>query len=57
VPMVPDNGNMSVSGYYYGAVAKFWCLAGYEMSGNDSATCQQTGYWSSSSPSCVSLAG
>jgi len=55
--MVPDNGNMSVSGYYYGAVAKFWCLAGYEMSGNDSATCQQTGYWSSSSPSCVSLAG
>ena len=56
-PMKPDNGNMSVSGYYYGAVVKFWCLSGYELAGNDSAACQQTGSWSSPSPNCLSLSG
>jgi len=57
VPMRPDNGNMSVSGYYYGAVAKFWCLPGYKIAGNDSAVCEQSGSWSSASPNCVSLSG
>ena len=55
--MKPYKGNMSVSGYYYGSVAKFWCLSGHEMTGSDTATCQQTGNWSSPSPTCLSLAG
>jgi len=56
-PTEPDNGNVSVSGYYYGAVAKFWCQSGYNMTGSDSATCQQTGNWSAPSPSCRLLSG
>jgi len=53
----PDNGNFTVSGHHYDAVAKFWCLPGYEMAGNDTATCQQTGNWSSLQPNCLSISG
>jgi len=56
-PMRPVNGNVSVSGYYYGAVAKFWCLPEHRLNGSDSATCQQSGNWSSPAPECLPLAG
>ena len=52
---VPDNGNMSCpSGKVYtGDACSFTCITGYELTGNDTRTCQSDGSWNGSDNFCL----
>lgn len=50
----PSNGNVSVAATTFGSTATYTCNSGYTLSGDASRTCEGSGSWSGSVPSCVS---
>ena len=55
---IPANGMMSCSSGrvgvgYEGDTCSFTCNTGYELTGNDTRTCQSNGSWSGSPVSCI----
>ena len=50
----PGNGEVSVSsGTTYNSTATYSCNAGYTLTGDDVTTCQTSGVWSGSEPTCT----
>ena len=45
--------NCSMGDYHYEDICSFTCNAGYELTGNDTRTCQSNGSWSGSPVSCI----
>ncbi|XP_019638158.1 PREDICTED: fibrillin-1-like, partial [Branchiostoma belcheri] len=48
----PTNGDVSYSTRYYGDVASYLCDTGYSLNGYSTRTCQSSGSWSQSAPTC-----
>jgi hypothetical protein len=48
----PPNGTVSTSSTTYGATAVYGCSTGYTGSGSLTRTCQDTGTWSGTAPTC-----
>ena len=49
----PANGRVSYSGRTtFGQTATYSCNAGYNLVGGNTRTCQATGVWSGSAPTC-----
>ena len=49
----PTNGQVShTGGTTYGQTATYSCNTGYNLVGNSTRTCQATGMWSGSVPTC-----
>ena len=48
----PANGQVSTNGTTFGETATYSCNAGYNLVGNSTRTCQATGNWSGSEPTC-----
>ena len=51
-PGTPLNGNRDLSGRSVSSVVRYTCNVGYSISGDQSRTCQSSGFWSGSLPSC-----
>ena len=52
----PDNGSVThTSGTKFGQTATYTCNTGYNPVGNSTRTCQATGNWSGSAPTCVGM--
>ena len=52
----PANGQVShAAGTTFGQTAIFSCDTGYNLDGDSNRTCQATGMWSGSSPTCQSM--
>ena len=49
----PDNGEVLVSSTTYTSVATYSCNTGYILEGENTRTCQESGLWSGSEPSCT----
>ena len=45
--------NCSLGDYHYEDTCSFTCNIGYEITGNDTRTCQSNGSWSGSPVSCI----
>ena len=49
----PDNGQVThTAGTTFGQTATYSCNTGYNLVGNSTRTCQATGIWSGSEPTC-----
>lgn len=48
----PANGAVSVNSLFVNGIARYSCGSGYEVVGTPSCTCQSTGVWSCSPPTC-----
>jgi Sushi repeat (SCR repeat) len=48
----PQNGSVFASDTTYGAQATYSCLSGFVMTGDATRTCQASGAWSGSAPTC-----
>ena len=48
----PANGQVSTTGTTLGQTANYSCNTGYNLVGNRTRTCQATGVWSGSAPTC-----
>lgn len=48
----PANGEVVVNSLFVDSIARYSCEPEYEMVGTPSCTCQSTGSWSSSPPTC-----
>ncbi|XP_067944480.1 sushi, von Willebrand factor type A, EGF and pentraxin domain-containing protein 1-like [Watersipora subatra] len=53
-PPVVDNSKRQVSGQSYNDTVKYKCDVGYEMTGDDTIVCQETGYWTVQ-PDCEAI--
>ena len=51
----PANGQVNTSGTTFGQTATYSCNTGYNLVGDSSHTCQATGVWSGSAPTCQSM--
>ena len=51
---IPTNGRRSSSQRNYNVTVDFSCNTGYILNGNSSRTCQSTGQWSGTQPTCNS---
>ena len=52
----PANGSVThTSGTTFGQTATYSCNTGYNLVGNRSQTCQATGNWSGSEPTCQGM--
>ena len=51
---IPSNGRRSSSQRNYNVSVDFSCNTGYILRGNSSRTCQSTGQWSGTQPTCDS---
>ena len=51
---IPTNGRRSSSQRNYNVTVSFSCNTGYNLRGNSSRTCQSTGQWSGTQPTCDS---
>jgi hypothetical protein len=49
----PTNGSVSAPTTTYGSTATYSCVTGYGPSGSATRTCQATGAWSGTAPTCV----
>ena len=54
LPPIPTNGQRSSSQRNYNISVDFSCNTGYILRGNSSRTCQSTGQWSGTQPTCDS---
>ena len=51
----PANGQVGHTGATYGQTATYSCNTGYNLVGSSIRTCQATGVWSGSAPSCQGM--
>ena len=52
----PANGQVTLNaGKTFGQNATYRCNTGYNLMGNSSRTCQATGNWSGSAPTCEGM--
>ena len=52
----PDNGQVThTAGTTFGQTATYSCNTGYNLVGVNTRTCQATGVWSGSSPTCQGM--
>ena len=52
----PASGHVShTAGTTFGQTATYSCNAGYRLVGDNTRTCQVTGVWSGSAPTCHSM--
>ena len=52
----PDNGQVNdAAGTTFGHTATYSCNTGYNLTGNRTRTCQATGEWSGSAPTCPGM--
>ena len=49
----PGNGVVSFTATTYNSVATYSCNTGYTLTGDDMRTCQSSGVWSGSEPTCT----
>ena len=49
----PGNGVVSFTNSTYNSVATYSCNTGYTLTGDDTRTCQSSGLWSGSEPTCT----
>ena len=55
-PSSPANGQVShTSGTTFGQTATYSCDTGYDLMGDNTRTCQSTGVWSGSEPTCQGI--
>ena len=47
-----DNGEVSFNATAEGSTATYGCVAGYELNGDTTRTCQANGTWSGTEPQC-----
>jgi len=48
----PANGQVNTTGTTLGQTATYSCNTGYNLIGGSTRTCQATGVWSGSAPTC-----
>ena len=48
----PANGQVSTNGTTFEQTATYSCNTGYNLMGDNTRTCQATGEWSGSEPTC-----
>ena len=51
----PANGQVSFSGTTFEHTVTYSCNTGYNLKGDSTRTCQATGVWSGSVPTCQGL--
>ena len=52
----PDNGSVNhTAGTTFGKTATYSCDTGYSLVGDSTRTCQATGNWSGSAPTCQGM--
>ena len=51
----PANGRVTLTETTFGQTATYSCNTGYNLVGNSTRTCQATGEWSRSAPTCQGL--
>ena len=51
---IPSNGHRSSSRRNYNDMVRFSCNTGYTLRGSSARTCQSTGLWSGTQPTCDS---
>ena len=52
----PANGSVThTSGTTFGQTATYSCNTGYNLTGDSTRTCQATGQWSGSAPTCEGM--
>ena len=52
----PMNGRVNhTAGTTFGQIANYSCNTGYNMVGDNTRTCQATGVWSGSAPTCEGM--
>ena len=51
----PVSGKVSTTGNTFGQTAAYTCNAGYSLIGANTRTCQATGEWSGSAPTCQGM--
>ncbi|XP_019614492.1 PREDICTED: E-selectin-like [Branchiostoma belcheri] len=51
----PSNGGVSYSSRNYGDVATYSCNTGYSLNGFSTRTCQSSGSWSNTAPTCQAV--
>ena len=49
----PSHGSVITDGTGVGDTATYYCDYGYDLIGNGTVTCQSSGDWSGSLPTCV----
>ena len=50
----PANGQVNTTGTTFGQTSTYSCNTGYNLIGDSTRTCQATGNWSGSAPTCQS---
>ena len=48
----PLQGYVSIAESTFGSIANYSCFEGYELDGNVTRTCLESGNWSGSDPTC-----
>ena len=48
----PPNGQVTLTATTFGQTATYSCNTGYSLVGNSTRSCQATGNWSQSAPTC-----
>ena len=51
----PANGQVTLTETTFGRTANYSCNTGYNLVGNSTRTCQETGEWSGSVPTCEGM--
>ena len=51
----PANGQVGHTGSTFGQTATYSCNTGYNLVGGSTRTCQATGVWSGSTPTCQGM--
>ena len=51
----PANGAVSLTNTTYNSVATYSCNNGYNLVGDTTRTCQASGSWSETAPTCIGM--
>ena len=51
----PDNGEVNMTAIVNGSTAIYTCDSGFQLSGDDTRTCLNTGVWSGQKPICLRM--
>ena len=55
--IIPANGQINITGTRLGQTAIYSCDTGYNLVGDSIRTCQATGWWNGSAPTCERMLG